>query len=72
MIKAIALLERKGYNTRLLVCGSVGEEKALKALVKKLNLVEKVVFLGWIEDKNKFFDQVDIFRLPSTFSNYLA
>lgn len=66
LIEAIALLKSQGHNIRLLIGGSGEEENALKKLVRDLNLIEEVTFLGWIEDKDKFFEQIDIFCLPST------
>ncbi len=66
LIEAIALLKTQGHDIRLLIGGSGEEENALKSLVSDLNLLKEVTFLGWIEDKDKFFDQIDIFCLPST------
>lgn len=46
--------------------GGLGEEElALKSLVLKLGLEEKVKFIGWVKNKEDFFDQIDIFCLPS-------
>ena len=66
LIEAIALLKIQGHNIHLLIGGKGKEENALKTLVSDLNLLKEVTFLGWIEDKDKFFDQIDIFCLPST------
>ena len=65
LIEAIDLIKKQGCNIRLLIGGSGEEEDALRKLVIDFNLSEEVVFLGWIEDKNKFFDEIDIFCLPS-------
>ncbi len=66
LIEAAALLKSQGYNIKLLIGGSGEEEDILQKLVSDLNLLKEVTFLGWIEDKAKFFDQIDIFCLPST------
>ena len=34
--------------------------------MKKLNLDNEVIFTGWVSNKKEFFDQIDIFCLPST------
>jgi glycosyltransferase involved in cell wall biosynthesis len=66
LIEAIFLLKSKNHNVRLLLGGGGEEEAILKKLVKDMNLTKEVTFLGWIEDKDKFFNQIDIFCLPST------
>lgn len=65
-IKALKILEKNSdKNFVLKFAGSGYYEKTLRDLVKKLNLENKVEFLGWIKDKKAFFDSIDIFCLPS-------
>lgn len=66
LIEAIFLLKSKGHNVKLLLGGSGEEEAILQKLVRDMNLDKEVSFLGWIKDKDKFFDKIDIFCLPST------
>ncbi|MCP5375243.1 MAG: glycosyltransferase family 4 protein [Rickettsiaceae bacterium] len=66
LIEAIALLKNQGHNINLLLGGAGEEEPILRKLVTRLNLLNEVTFLGWIEDKEKFFKRIDIFCLPST------
>lgn len=65
-IKALKSLEKISDKKFVLrIAGSGYHEAALRALVKELNLEDKVEFLGWIKDKKLFFDSIDIFCLPS-------
>lgn len=66
LIEAIFLLKSKGYNVKLLLGGGGEEEAVLKKQVVDMNLSKQVKFLGWIENKDKFFAEIDIFCLPST------
>jgi len=64
-IKAIKLLE--GFldkNFILKIAGSGEEENSLKKLTAQLKLENKIQFLGWT-DKKKFFNDIDIFIIPS-------
>lgn len=65
LLKAAALLEKKGYDFKLLLGGGGKDEGKLKALSQELDINHKVDFIGWVEDKDKFFSSIDIFCLPS-------
>lgn len=67
VIKAIKYLDEQPAVTHkflLKIAGSGIEEENLKGLVKSLNLQDKIEFCGWV-DKATFFNQIDIFCLPS-------
>lgn len=64
-IEAIAILNSKGVRVRGILGGGGEEENALKKLAKKRGVEFKITFPGWIQDKQKFFDDIDIFCLPS-------
>jgi len=66
LIESINLLKQSGHNVHLLLGGD-GEDKAM--LVEKtseLQLENEVTFCNWVNDKDAFFEQIDIFCLPST------
>lgn len=64
-IKAIKILQDKNFKIQAVIGGD-GEEKAnLINLINNLNLQDHITFTGWIKDKDKFFEQIDIFCLPS-------
>lgn len=65
-IKALSLLNKQFPDKFYLKIAGDGEEEVkLKKLVKDLKLEQNVEFLGWVENQNDFFDEIDIFLLPS-------
>lgn len=54
-------LNNRGINTKLYIAGHGSQEKALKKLVKKLNLTDKVTFLGFQNDLCEFFQNIDFY-----------
>ncbi len=64
-LTALALLHSKNIPFKAVIGGLGDEELHLKQLCTKLNLNTKVTFIGWVSDKEVFFDQIDIFVLPS-------
>lgn len=62
LIRALKKLPEK-FSLKL--GGTGDEEKNLKELVKNLQLENRVEFCGWVKDKKNFFNQIDIFCLPS-------
>lgn len=65
LIKAIDNLKNCDKKIILNIAGAGYFEDELRFLVSNLNLSDRVNFLGWIEDKKKFFAEIDIFCLPS-------
>lgn len=66
LIRAIQIYKTK-YNKKikLKIAGDGEESKNLKRLVKDLKLENEVEFLGWVKNIDNFFQQIDIFVLPS-------
>jgi glycosyltransferase involved in cell wall biosynthesis len=65
-IRAVADLQKNpDKKFTLKIAGSGYYEPVLRALVKELNLENKVEFLGWTSDKKAFFDSIDIFLMTS-------
>lgn len=64
-INAIKILKEKKYDIQAVIGGSGEENDNLIALVHKLNLQDQISFTGWVNDRDKFFEQIDIFCLPS-------
>lgn len=65
LIRAAGKLKSKGVEFRLLLGGEGPEYKKLHKLVRELHLEEVVLFKGWVEDKERFFSEINIFCLPS-------
>ncbi|MCC8418660.1 MAG: glycosyltransferase family 4 protein [Rickettsia endosymbiont of Glossina mortisans submortisans] len=64
-INAIKILKEEKYKIQAIIGGSGEEKNNLITLVHKLNLQNQISFTGWINDRDKFFEQIDIFCLPS-------
>lgn len=54
-------------NTILILVGQGPLENEIKSKVKKLNLDNKVIFLGQLEETNNIYQAFDIFLLPSLY-----
>lgn len=65
-LNSLSLLKARGIKFKAIIGGSGEEEKRLKQLSKKLGLNKYVTFIGWVKNKQKFFDSIDVFCLPST------
>lgn len=66
LVKALGLLvNKKNLNCEVVIGGDGRYLKALKHLTFLYGLNDRVNFLGYIEDKKQFFNNIDIFCLPS-------
>lgn len=65
LLKAAAVLRDDGRVFRLLVAGEGPHAEAFGQEVRRLNLQDRVSFLGQISDTQAFYQQVDILAVPS-------
>lgn len=65
LLRAASLLEEHGVPFRLVLGGDGPELPSLQHLSNELGLMGRVDFPGWITDREKFFDQIDMFCLSS-------
>ncbi len=65
-IDALALLKQEGVPFRAMLGGGGEEEARLRQRASQAGLEGQLVFTGWVEDKQAFFDACDIFCLPSS------
>ncbi len=65
LLQAASLLQERGYDFKLILGGGGEDADKLQFLSKELKIDDKVDFVGWIDDKDKFFSSVDIFCLSS-------
>ncbi|MDX1950370.1 MAG: glycosyltransferase family 4 protein [Rickettsiales bacterium] len=64
-LRACGALKDKGYKFNAII-GGIGEEQfALQAIRDELKLNDYVKFIGWVKDKEEFYNSIDIFCLPS-------
>jgi glycosyltransferase involved in cell wall biosynthesis len=52
-------------NWRLKLAGEGEDERKLRRLTERLHLSDRVQFLGWYDDPNVFFQEIDILCMPS-------
>lgn len=62
LIKALALLPS---DVSLAIAGNGSERQSLEALTQKLNLSDRVIFLGLVDNMPAFYQSLDLFCLPS-------
>lgn len=65
VIKAVAILKPKGIEVEFFLAGDGELKKELQDLTEKLELKDNIKFLGWVQNKESFFQDIDIFVLPS-------
>lgn len=65
LIEAVALLAGEGRRVRTRI-GSTGSQEAdLRALARRRNVADLIEFCGWIEDRDAFYANLDLYVLPS-------
>lgn len=64
-LKALAILKTKQYKFTAIIAGDGEEKDNLIRLSKKLGIEQQVEFIGWVDDKAKFYNSIEIFCLPS-------
>lgn len=74
-VMALDLLKQKGIAFRSVIGGAAtkdyeDEYKMVRNLVKERNLQKDVEFLGWIDNKEEFYEKIDVFVLPSNFEPF--
>lgn len=70
LIESAKILKDKGLNFKILIAGKGEMEQELKDYTTKLNVNDKVKFLGFIENMKSFHVSQDIFCLPSLWEGF--
>ncbi len=65
LIEACSLLRSRGRAFRCVIGGTGFDESALHAQVKDLGLEDIVRFVGFVDNKQRFFESIDLFIAPS-------
>jgi glycosyltransferase involved in cell wall biosynthesis len=65
-IKSLHILKKNSLKFYAVIGGAGQEEPTLKQLARELKLENDISFIGWVKNKKEFFDQTDIFCLPSS------
>ena len=64
-INALAELKKRGIAFKAKIAGDGPEKGNYTQLIVRLGLQEEVCLIGWIDDRQAFYQQIDIFCLPS-------
>ena len=67
LIKAMALVTKQIQNAVLVIAGEGESETELRGMVKKLELEDNVIFLGYRSDISAILPQLNLFVLPSLY-----
>jgi glycosyltransferase involved in cell wall biosynthesis len=72
LIGAFPLIKKSDTDSHLFIGGIGPEEKKIKKLVKKLNIEEKVEFLGFVSEDEKYayYKSVDLCVFPSVYEPF--
>ncbi len=65
LIEACSILQSQCHDFKCLIGGDGEMRDKLELMVEEYGLVGQVIFTGWVKDKSEFFNQLDIFCLPS-------
>lgn len=65
VVKAAKILKDRGRDFIFHIGGDFGEIESLKKMVLENNLEQNFVFKGLVTDKKQFFNEIDIFCMPS-------
>ena len=67
LIKMMKLLKEKSENIELIILGKGELENRLKELATELDVIDKIHFLGFVNNANDYIYYSDIFVFPSLF-----
>jgi len=67
LIKTFHELLKLNNNIKLMLVGNGELENEIKNMVNDLNLMDKILFLGSVENVNEIYNAFDIFVFPSKF-----
>jgi glycosyltransferase involved in cell wall biosynthesis len=65
LVRAFALLVERGANVRLVLAGDGSEKAACQSLARELQVYERIEWMGWQSDTERFFSKIDLFCSPS-------
>ena len=64
-IEALAELKRRNIAFKAKISGDGNDRVICSQLIQKYNLQSEVTLLGWVDDRQSFYESLDIFCLPS-------
>lgn len=70
LIKAFSEILNKGLKVKLILVGDGSELNNYKALAKKLNISDNIIFTGYKSDVSLYYNTFDIFALVSAYESF--
>lgn len=70
LIEIASILKKKGYNFKILIAGDGVLKQQLQNYSKQLNVQDRIVFLGFVQDVRAFMEQIDVFVLTSLWEGF--
>lgn len=64
-LQALSILKHQNVSFLAKIAGDGRQKQYLLGLQKQYHLTNEVIFLDWVENKAEFYQQIDIFCLPS-------
>ncbi|VAW72332.1 hypothetical protein MNBD_GAMMA12-1722 [hydrothermal vent metagenome] len=64
-IRALSIIQQHSIEFKAVLGGAGTDESNLRQLASELKLDNSLTFYGWVENKEDFFKQCDIFCVPS-------
>lgn len=64
-LHALAALKQNGISFRAVLAGEGEERSRLEQLATRLQLQDRLNFIGWVEDKTTFYHSIDLLCVPS-------
>lgn len=64
-IKALSILQKQQINFEAIIAGDGEDKEMLIRYINELKLENKIKLIGWVDNKKKFFESIDVFCLPS-------
>lgn len=68
LIQAMPYILERFPHARIILCGEVRREKdegRVEAMVRRLNLMGKIIMLGWQDNLSLLYSSLDVFVLPT-------
>ena len=72
ILKACALLQKKGMDFQLIMAGSGSNESSIRALAKGLGLAKQTIFTGFLSERPvllSLMERADLMVFPSVYDN---
>lgn len=64
-IDSLSILKKDGVEFKAILGGDGPLKEQLRRQIENLSLLKEVDLCGWVEDKHTFFNEIDLFVLPS-------